>query len=134
MALEDGAALGLVLSKLTNKSREQKLFALKVYEECRKERTEMVVERGNFQQYMYHIHDGKEQEERDRRLQMFGEIDKDLFKTPEALTKPRMGSGDDPLPWRYHGVGGWLLTYDLEKDVEYRWGQAQGGTQARPLL
>ncbi|KAI0897200.1 FAD/NAD(P)-binding domain-containing protein [Annulohypoxylon nitens] len=134
MALEDGAALGLVLSKLTNKSREQKLFALKVYEECRKERTEMVVERGNFQQYMYHIHDGKEQEERDRKLQMFGEIDKDLFKTPEALTKPRVGSGDDPLPWRYHGVGGWLLTYDLERDVEYRWGQAQGGTQARPLL
>ncbi|KAI0889501.1 FAD/NAD(P)-binding domain-containing protein [Annulohypoxylon maeteangense] len=134
MALEDGAALGLCLSKLTDKSREQKLFALGVYEECRKERTERVVERGNFQQYMYHIHDGEEQRERDKRLHMFGEIDERLFKTPEVLTKPRAGSGDDPLPWRYYGVGGWLLTYDLEKDVETRWEQARAGAQARPLL
>ncbi|KAI1205780.1 FAD/NAD(P)-binding domain-containing protein [Annulohypoxylon truncatum] len=134
MALEDGAALGLCLSKLTNKSREQKLYALRVYEECRKERTERVVERGNFQQYMYHIHDGEEQRERDKRLQMFGEIDQHLLKTPEVLTEPRAGSGDDPLPWRYHGVGGWLLTYDLEKDVEHRWEQVRRETQARPLL
>ncbi|KAI1373301.1 FAD/NAD(P)-binding domain-containing protein [Hypoxylon crocopeplum] len=134
MALEDAAALGLCLSKLTDRSREQKVHALKVYEECRKERTEMVVARGNFQQYMYHIHDGEEQRDRDERLKKFGEIDEELFKNPEALTQPRTESGDDPLPWRYYGVGGWLLTYDLEKDVEHRWDQILDEAKARPLL
>ncbi|KAI1765415.1 FAD/NAD(P)-binding domain-containing protein [Hypoxylon sp. FL1150] len=132
MALEDGAALGLCLSKLTDRSREQKLNALEVYEECRKERTERVVERGNYQQYMYHIHDGEEQRERDRKLEAFGEIDEQLLRTPEAITRPTAESGDDPLPWRYHGVGGWLLTYDLEKDMEQRWEQSQH--KARPVL
>ncbi|CAJ2502096.1 Uu.00g049490.m01.CDS01 [Anthostomella pinea] len=46
MALEDGAALGLCLAKLTDKSREQKARALSVYEECRRERTENVVAEG----------------------------------------------------------------------------------------
>lgn len=126
MALEDGAALGLCLAKVTDRSREQKINALKVYEECRKERTERVVTRGNYQQYMYHIHDGEEQRERDKKLKAFGEIDEQLFKNPGAIAQPTEESGDDPLPWRYHGVGGWLLTYDLEKDVEKRWEQAQG--------
>lgn len=134
MALEDGAALGLCLAKLTNKSREQKLYALKVYEECRKERTERVVERGNFQQYMYHLHDGEEQRERDRRLEMFGRIDEELFKNPEVITQPRSESGDDPLPWRYYGVGGWLLPYDIETAVERKWDQTRRENQARPLL
>ncbi|KAI1775777.1 FAD/NAD(P)-binding domain-containing protein [Hypoxylon cercidicola] len=134
MALEDAAALGLCLGKLTNKSREQKLNALKVYEECRKERTERVVARGNYQQYMYHIHDGEEQRERDKKLKAFGELDEQLLKNPEAITQPTRESGDDPLPWRYHGVGGWLLTYDLEKDVERMWEQIQGENKARPVL
>ncbi|OTB01070.1 hypothetical protein M426DRAFT_64632 [Hypoxylon sp. CI-4A] len=125
MALEDGAALGLCLAKLTDRSREQKLQALQTYADCRKERTERVVERGNYQQHMYHLHDGKEQGERDRRLKKFGEIDEELFKNPEQITKPRQESGDDPLPWRYYGVGGWLLPYDIEQDLEQRWEQAQ---------
>ncbi|KAL7629780.1 hypothetical protein AAE478_001303 [Parahypoxylon ruwenzoriense] len=134
MAIEDAAALGLCLAKLTNKSAEQKLQALRIYEECRKERTEKVVERGNFQQYMYHIHDGKEQRQRDRRLKMFGEIDELLLKNPEIVTRPQLESGDDPLPWRYYGVGGWLLTYDLEKEVEDRWKQSRVEIIARPSL
>lgn len=134
MALEDGAALGLCLSKLTDKSREQKLNALKVYEECRKDRTERVVDRGNYQQYMYHIHDGEEQRERDKKLKAFGDVDEQLFKNPESITRPTAESGDDPLPWRYHGVGGWLLTYDLEKDVKQRWEQTQGEDKIHPVL
>lgn len=134
MALEDAAAIGLCLAKLTNKSQEQKRRALRVYEECRKERTEKVVERGNIQQHLYHIHDGEEQKERDKKLKMFGDIDEQLFKTPKALIQPRQDSGDDPLPWRYHGVGGWLLTYDVEMDVEQKWEQIQDVAKARPLL
>ncbi|KAI0376088.1 FAD/NAD(P)-binding domain-containing protein [Hypomontagnella monticulosa] len=134
MALEDGAALGLCLSMLTDKSQEQKLSALKIYEDCRKERTEKVVERGNLQQYIYHIHDGEEQKERDKKLKKFGEVDEELFRNPESITRPRTESGDDPLPWRYYGVGGWLLTYDVEKDVEHRWEQTQAEMKARSLL
>ncbi|XXG95134.1 hypothetical protein Hte_001394 [Hypoxylon texense] len=134
MALEDAAALGLCLAKVTDRSREQKINALKVYEECRKERTERVVARGNYQQHMYHIHDGEEQRERDKKLKAFGEVDEQLFKNPEFITQPTAESGDDPLPWRYHGVGGWLLTYDLQKDVEQRWEQTQGEDKVRPVL
>ncbi|KAI1133806.1 FAD/NAD(P)-binding domain-containing protein [Hypoxylon sp. FL0543] len=134
MALEDGAALGLCLARLTDKSREQKLDALKVYEDCRKERTERVVNRGNYQQYLYHIHDGEVQRERDAKLKKFGEIDEQLFKNPDIITQPRSESGDDPLPWRYYGVGDWLLNYDVEKDVDRKWEQFRRQNRARPLL
>ena len=64
MALEDGHVLGLCLARLQDKSTASKKKALKVYERCRRERTERVVSRGNRQQYLYHVHDGPEQEER----------------------------------------------------------------------
>jgi salicylate hydroxylase len=68
MALEDSIVLGECLSRITSKCSAEKQMALRVYENCRKDRTEMVVQRGNLQQYLYHLHDGPEQEERDRRM------------------------------------------------------------------
>jgi salicylate hydroxylase len=65
MALEDSIVLGECLSRITSKCSAEKQMALRVYENCRKDRTEMV---GNLQQYLYHLHDGPEQEERDRRM------------------------------------------------------------------
>ncbi|KAI0012443.1 FAD/NAD(P)-binding domain-containing protein [Xylariaceae sp. FL0662B] len=123
MALEDGAALGLCLSKLVDKSQTKKINALKMYEDCRRERTSKVVERGNYQQYLYHLHDGEEQRKRDERFKIFEEIDRKRFEVEDPILEPRAESGDDPLPWRYDGVGSWLLTYDVETDVEDRWAQ-----------
>ncbi|KAI5923563.1 FAD/NAD(P)-binding domain-containing protein [Camillea tinctor] len=92
MALEDGAALGLCLAKLTDKSQSQKIHALKVYENCRRERTERVA----------------------------------WVRNPEVVTKPHQELGKDPFPWRYYGVGHWLLTYNVEKDVNDRWLRSLG--------
>ncbi|KAL4892810.1 hypothetical protein BDV59DRAFT_207992 [Aspergillus ambiguus] len=108
MAFEDGAVLGECLSRLPNrkdifkKSPEflrLKRHALTVFQKCRKERTKMVVERGNLQQYLYHLHDGPEQEERDRKMQM--------VPTPEG----------EALAWRDPGLAPRLLGYDHISDV-----------------
>ena len=63
----------------------------------------MVVERGNLQQYLYHLHDGPEQEERDRRMRM--------VPTPAG----------EALAWRDPELSRWLLGYDYMRDVERKW-------------
>ncbi|KAJ5583933.1 hypothetical protein N7450_006597 [Penicillium hetheringtonii] len=112
MAFEDGAVLGECLSRLpdnpnvTKDSPEflkAKKHALAVFQECRKQRTKMVVERGNVQQYLYHLHDGPEQQERDRKMQM--------VPTPEG----------EALAWRDPGLAPKLLGYDHITDVDRCW-------------
>ncbi|KAL4866547.1 hypothetical protein BDV12DRAFT_210382 [Aspergillus spectabilis] len=112
MAFEDGAVLGEVLSRLpndpfTSKTSPEfvarKRHALAVFEECRKQRTQMVVERGNTQQYLYHLHDGPEQEERDSKMRM--------VPTPEG----------ECLAWRDPGLAPKLLGYDHVADVNETW-------------
>jgi salicylate hydroxylase len=108
MAFEDGAVLGECLSRLPNSRGvyktspeylQSKRHALSVFEKCRKQRTKMVVDRGNVQQYLYHLHDGPEQEERDRKMQM--------VPTPEG----------EALAWRDPGLAPKLLGYDHIADV-----------------
>jgi salicylate hydroxylase len=102
MALEDGAFLGLVLGKI--KRKEEVKHALTVYERARTQRTARIVERGNVQQYLYHLPDGPEQEERDRKLRM--------EPTPPG----------EVLAWRDPEFAPFLLGYDVEVDVEKHWG------------
>ena len=101
MSLEDAAVLGEVLARTRSKSPTAKQTALKIYEECRKARTEMVVQRGNLQQYLYHLHDGPEQQERDRKMQM-------------VPTAP-----GEALAWRDPELAPRLLGYDHVKDVSF---------------
>jgi 2-polyprenyl-6-methoxyphenol hydroxylase-like FAD-dependent oxidoreductase len=110
MAFEDGAVLGECLSRLPDNPEiskdspafvEMKKHALSVFQECRKQRTKMVVERGNVQQYLYHLHDGAEQQERDRKMQM--------VPTPEG----------EALAWRDPGLAPKLLGYDHIADVRF---------------
>ncbi|KAF7155380.1 hypothetical protein CNMCM5623_007451 [Aspergillus felis] len=112
MAFEDGAVLGECLSRLPNSPSvtkaspeylKSKRHALSVFEKCRKQRTKMVVDRGNVQQYLYHLHDGPEQEERDRKMQM--------VPTPEG----------EALAWRDPGLAPKLLGYDHIADVDLNW-------------
>ncbi len=99
MSLEDGAVLGECLSRIQDKSADSKKLALRIYEQCRKSRTEMVVDRGNLQQYLYHLHDGPEQEERDRKMRM--------VPTPAG----------DALAWRDPDLAPKLLVYNHVRDV-----------------
>lgn len=124
MAIEDGAVLGLCLSRITDKTRSSKSHALAAYESCRRERTERVVRQGSYNQWMYHLHDGDEQQDRDIRLAQFERWDRSWMSQPQFSIPTVLETGQDPLPWRYNGVGRWLLTYDVDKDVAERWGGA----------
>ena len=102
MSFEDGAVLGECLSRIDRKNAKEELkHALAVYEKCRFERTTTVTERGNRQQYLYHLHDGAEQEERDR-----------IMRT----VPPPPG---EALAWRDSGLAPWLLGYDHLKEASF---------------
>jgi salicylate hydroxylase len=121
MSLEDAHVLGLCLGRIKNKTTAEKKKALDVYEKCRRERTERVVSRGNRQQYLYHVHDGEDQQERDRQLRAFGDFNGQGKISREQYEAKGLKVEDDPLAWRWGGVGSWLLTYVCEEDVENRW-------------
>ncbi|KAH1313415.1 hypothetical protein KXX33_008360 [Aspergillus fumigatus] len=63
----------------------------------------MVVDRGKVQQYLSHLHDGPEKEERDRKMQM--------IPTPE----------DEALTWRDPGLAPTLLGHNHIADVGLNW-------------
>lgn len=94
MALEDAAVLGECLAR----TRDTRL-ALRVYEQCRAERTRMVVERGNLQQYLYHLSDGPEQQARDQGMRAVPTIP------------------GEALAWRDPELAPRLLGYNYIKDV-----------------
>lgn len=127
MALEDGAVLGHAFSRVRGRSPEAKRLALSVYEKCRRYRTESIVDRGNHQQYLYHINDGEEQKARDAPFKAFEEVERVVQQTgsvrnvvlPEGLQ-----AGSDPLAWRRFGVGECLLSYDCAADVARNWPSA----------
>ena len=61
----------------------------------------MIVKRGNLQQYLYHLHDGEEQRERDRKMAAKEE--------------------GEALAWRDSGLSPQLLGYEVCKDVDRYW-------------
>lgn len=126
MALEDGGVLGLCLGLIKDKSIASKQKALRIYEACRRGRTEKVVQRGSYNQWIYHLHDGKEQEERDERFREYGDFDRKWLSEKFPVLPQSEETGGDPFPWRYNGVGRWLLTYDMWKDVKDKWSQYDG--------
>lgn len=125
MALEDAGVLGLCLARIPDKSRAAKNQALAVYEACRRARTERVVERGTYNQHIYHLHDGPEQQARDDRFHEYEQMDRAWLASPGCTLPAVDETGEDPFPWRYHGVGRWLLTYDMKQDVDAHWPQSQ---------
>ena len=129
MALEDGAVLGHCFSCVGDKSAQAKKQALAVYEACRRTRTESIVERGNVQQYLYHVDDGTEQEARDARFRAFGQLEKRIeagsISIEDAQPPAGLEVGSDPLAWRRFGVGRWLINYDCLADVRKNWSSQQ---------
>ncbi|EXJ78896.1 hypothetical protein A1O3_08396 [Capronia epimyces CBS 606.96] len=98
MCFEDAAVLGELFSRAANpRNPKVKRQLLAIYEQCRKPRTEMIVKRGNKQQYLYHLHDGEEQVERDRKM--------------------REKEEGEALAWRDIGLADKLLGYKVERDV-----------------
>lgn len=114
MALEDAAVLGELFGRSENpRDPAEKRRLLAIYEQCRKPRTEMVVERGNHQQWLYHLHDGPEQQERDRAMR--------AMEPGEALA------------WRDSGLSPQLLGYKVEEDVDRFWNAGNGESPSRKV-
>ncbi|EME39718.1 monooxygenase-like protein [Dothistroma septosporum NZE10] len=67
-AIEDGAVLSVVLSKLPSSSPEDITKALKVYEEVRRDRAYQLVELAAASGRALHLGDGKAKEERDQQF------------------------------------------------------------------
>ncbi|KAL3459731.1 hypothetical protein BJX64DRAFT_278962 [Aspergillus heterothallicus] len=124
ITFEDAAVLGECLDRIETKSKIDKQKALAVYEQCRKERAEMVVQRGSVQQDLNHLPDGPEQQLRDEKMRAFEAVETDWQNGKRGSLPAGLISGEDPLVWRRHGVGEWLFSYDAWTDVESRWSRA----------
>ncbi|TVY20722.1 FAD-dependent monooxygenase [Lachnellula arida] len=99
MSLEDAAILGEIFSRHSSPfSAQKKIQLLDIYQKIRGPRTEIVVERGNKQQYLYHLHDGPEQEERDAVMRAEGP--------------------GDALAWKDSSFAPWLLGWVCEEEVD----------------
>jgi salicylate hydroxylase len=76
------------------------------------------------------LHDGPEREERDALLRAFGGLEGKGRVRISRFNEVRGGEGMDPLAWRWGGVGGWLLTYHCEEDVDRRRREVEAEAEA----
>ncbi|KAI0532300.1 hypothetical protein GGR58DRAFT_188376 [Xylaria digitata] len=100
-AMEDGAVLGLLLGLI--QTREQLPKALRMYQELRKARGDLIVKETFKQRDSFHMRDGPDQEARDKLFLS------QLGKEPQA-----------PFPsrWTCPKVQPWLYGYDAYQEVQ----------------
>ncbi|KAJ5115095.1 hypothetical protein NUU61_000854 [Penicillium alfredii] len=101
-AIEDGAVLGVVLSRLPDTSPESINKALRVYEKVRKNRAETLVEMAAASGRTLHLGDGAAKAERDRQF--------------AAL---REGKGPVPDKWADADVQRKIYGFDCTKEAEH---------------
>lgn len=106
MAVEDGGVLGALFAKMTSAS--QLKAVLRLYEQLRKPRTTRVVQGSIEQGIQCKIHDGQQQQERDR-----------------LLSVPFARADGYPIKFCDPGFREFLLGWDCEGEVERAW--AEGG-------
>ncbi|RFU26959.1 hypothetical protein B7463_g9381, partial [Scytalidium lignicola] len=109
MAVEDSAALGSLLSRVSRRSQIPDVLV--IYEALRKARSTRIVKVSSHSQTVFHMHDGARQKERDRLLIEFNE-------------KPFPGY---PNKWRDPDFQKWLWGYDVEGEVEKAWETYENG-------
>ncbi|KAF3763332.1 FAD/NAD(P)-binding domain-containing protein [Cryphonectria parasitica EP155] len=107
MAVEDGAALAVALSKIT--SPKEVKFALNVFEQERIKRSSMMQEASMVNSMIWHFKDGPLQQARDAAMRP--EVDGRHF-----LSSPNQWS--DPV------TQNWAYGYDAEKVMEEAWDKA----------
>ncbi|KAL4932839.1 putative salicylate hydroxylase [Aspergillus undulatus] len=107
-AVEDAAALGIVLSEISSK-REIPL-ALQAYEKSRKERAETVQQSGSLNRITLHLPDGPEQEARDKQF------------------RASLKGGSNPDKWSDRQTQEFLWGWDAEKAALETWEGLYGRT------
>lgn len=107
MAVEDGAALAVALSKIT--SLKELKFALQIFEKERAKRSSMMQEASMVNSMIWHFKDGPLQVARDAAMR------------PETEGKHFLSS---PNQWSDPVTQSWAYGYDAEKVLEDAWDQA----------
>ncbi|KAL2822285.1 hypothetical protein BDW59DRAFT_173932 [Aspergillus cavernicola] len=107
-AVEDAAALGVLLSEIT--SKEEIPLALQAYEKSRKERAETVQQSGSMNRITLHLPDGPEQEARDKQFQA------------------SLKGGSNPDKWSDRQMQEFLWGWDAEEVALQTWSELQGST------
>lgn len=102
-SIEDGAVLGLLLGQKHFADRSQLPESLMLFERLRKARGEGIARETFKQRRDFHMRDGPEQEERDKRM---------LRQLGQEL------QGSFPSRWTCPEVQPWLYGYDASKEVE----------------
>ena len=112
MAVEDAAALGNLLSRISHISQLGPL--LKAYQDLRLPRTSTVQEEARAVQRAFHLPDGPEQRERDERLKSstlkHSNTTLELRRQQDGKQNPGMKVDDDAL-----------LSYDADYEVDKWW-------------
>lgn len=107
MAVEDGAALAVVLNQIT--SPQEIPFALKVFEKERVKRSSMMQEASMVNSMIWHFKDGPLQEARDAAMR------------PEVEGAHFLSS---PNQWSDPVTQSWAYSYDAEKVMREAWDEA----------
>ncbi|KAL4922310.1 hypothetical protein BDW62DRAFT_207621 [Aspergillus aurantiobrunneus] len=107
-AVEDAAALGVVLSEIT--SKHDIPLALQAYEKSRKERAETVQQSGSTNRITLHLPDGPEQEARDKQF------------------RASLKGGSNPDKWSDRQTQEFLWGWDAEREALETWEELHGCT------
>jgi len=114
MAIEDGAVLGNLLSRISHLSQLGPL--LKAYQDLRLPRTAMVQESSRLNQHIFHLPDGPEQRERDENMQKAMTLQ--LYGDPGVLRRESDGNQNQ---WADKKKSDELFGYDADAEVEKWW-------------
>lgn len=106
-AIEDAAVLAVVLARLPDPSLDSCHRALKVYEQCRKERAETLVAMAAASGRTLHLGEGAAKEERDRK-----------FQESKSDGKAASGGASVPDKWADADVQKMIYGFDVAKYAE----------------
>jgi salicylate hydroxylase len=113
-AIEDGAVLGNLLSRISHISQLGPL--LKAYQDLRLPRTAEIQSFSRFNQYTYHLPDGPEQIKRDEGLKKAMALQ--LSDNSEALPREPTGNQNKPADRAVNDI---LFGYDADFEVDKWW-------------
>ena len=125
MAIEDGAVLGNLLSRISHLSQLGPL--LKAYQDLRLSRTAMMQESSRLNQHIFHLPDGPEQRERDENMRKAMALE--LSGDPAVLRRDTDGNQNQ---WGDKKKSDVLFGYDADAEVD-KWWAAYGRQLNVPL-
>ena len=125
MAIEDGAVLGNLLSRISHISQLSPL--LKAYEDLRLPRTAALQESSRLNQHIFHLPDGPEQRERDENMRRAMALE--LSGNPGMLRRESVGNQNQ---WADKTKSDILFGYDADAEVD-KWWAAHGRELEVPM-